>query len=144
MNRNNEEVKLFGNTYTLYERSAGDVLSLSEFVSKNTQGNTLGIAVYQSAIILEASLKLNQKELPKPYKDNFIKKFFRKFKESEKYNAYVKELTEKMEYNSTLKATYLLANLSQKELFDYVKKVYLLEGIDLDRKSNEDPTEKKS
>jgi hypothetical protein len=144
MNRNSEEVQLFGETYTLYERSAQDVLSLSEFAIKQN-AHTLGTVIYQSAFVLEASLKPNKKEMPELYKDNVFKRFLRKFIANKKYDAYEKELLYRLEYNSKIKSEYLLANLSQKEMFDLAKKVYLLEGIDLDAQSKtEEPTEKKS
>lgn len=141
MNRNIEKVIIFGNEYILSERSASDVLSLTDFASKPENQNISSV-VFQYSVIVASALKLNKKELPPAYKDTFIKRLFRKIYKSSKYKNYEKSLMETLDYNSKLKSEYLLENLSQSELLNLVKKIYKLEGVDLDKISKE-PSEKK-
>lgn len=130
--RNTEKVEIFGNEYDLSERSAYDVLSLTEFASKPENQN-YSSTLYQYALIVESALKGNKKELPTAYKDNLIKKIIRKIFGSSKYKKFTDDLIFALEYNQKIKYEYLLEHLSQKELYNLVKKVYSLEGIDLDK-----------
>lgn len=142
MGRNTKEIELFGSKLILSERTAGDVLSFSEFVKNNSDEKTIGIALYQSSIIVETGLKSNKKEMPKALNFNIWYKILRFFGLDKAYKAFLIEVEKVLEYNSKITAQYLLDKLSQKEIFDLVKQVYELEGAKFD--TTENTTEKKN
>lgn len=143
MVRNTKEIKLFDETLILSERTAGDVLSFSEFVQNSTEDEkTVGLALYQAALILEAALKINRKEHPRLNKISFLDKILRFLGLNKSYKQFLKETEDVIDFNLKLDAKYILENLTQKEIFELVKEIYLLEGLDIISKENE--SQKKS
>jgi len=63
MERKTKEVELFGKKVSLFERNAGDVISLSKYTTES-DAKSLEFVVFVNTKIVEASLKLNYTELP--------------------------------------------------------------------------------
>lgn len=118
MSRKTKEIELFGEKLILSERTAVDVLAFAE-LSKQLQNRDLSDAVYQAAVIVEAALKINLKNLDS--KNIFIR-IIRFLHLDKKYKNAI-------EFNSKLSSNYIINNLSQVELFEIVKDVYDLEGL---------------
>lgn len=142
MNRNTEKIDLFGEELQLSERKAQDVLAFSEFAKTSPEG--ISTAIYQAALIVEASLRCNIKEIPDEGHISLFRKILRFLWKDRKYKSFNKAVNKILEFNFKLKAVYLLDNLTQKELFGLVRKVYALEGIDLDAIQTEATSEKKN
>lgn len=142
MGRNQKEIELFGEKFILSERNAFDVLSFSEFAKNNTEDKTIGISLYQAALIIESALKYNKKELPS-FNSNIFRKVLQFFGLDKKYKQFLKQIEEILEYNRKLTSNYILSNLTQVELFQLMKEVYILEGAKFSTEEGTD-TEKKS
>ena len=141
MGRNTREIELFNEKLILFERTAGDVLSFAEFVNTNTDNKDIGSILYQSALIVEAGLFNNRKNAPVFRGNILFNKFLKFIGLGKKYKEYLSLVEDVEKFNSKLKATYVLNNLSQKEIFEIVKIVYELEGLKLE---DENTPEKKS
>jgi hypothetical protein len=136
MGRNTKEIELFGEKLILTERSAYDVISFTEFSKKNSNDANPSIALYQVSLIIETALKYNKKEIPVVPKANFWKIIIRFFGLDNSYKVFLIELEKVLEFNAKLLVNYLLEKLTQKELFDILKEVYLLEGVELEKINN--------
>jgi hypothetical protein len=132
MGRNNKEIELFDEKFILSERDAIDVLSFSEFVKNNSNDTTIGIALYQAALIVESALKYNRKEIPNLPKSNILKKVLRFFELDKEYKKIQDDIEKTLEYNSKILSSYILSKLTQIELFELMKEVYVLEGANFD------------
>lgn len=136
MARNQKEIELFGEKLILSERLASDVLAFSEFVKNNSDEKTVGLALYQASLIVESGLKVNKKEIPEvPKATSIWQKIIRWLGLDKAYKEAKKIIAETIAFNLKLLADYILNNLTQKEIFDLVKQVYELEGINIEKQS---------
>lgn len=143
MGRNTKEIELFGEKFILSERDAIDVLSFSEFAKNNSNDKTIGLVLYQAAMIVESALKYNKKDIPEIPKDNIFKKILRFFGLDKEYKKLQVEIENILEYNSKIRSGYILSKLTQIQVFDLMKEVYILEGVKFDAAENT-TTEKKN
>jgi hypothetical protein len=122
MERKTKEINLFGKKLLLGERTAIDVLNLSEALKNYDIEKKSEPSFYllTSATVIEDALKININNL-KWY--NFLKK---------------------RKYRVQLSAQYLLKNLTQQELMKYTQDVYELEGLIKDSSGGVGDAEKKS
>ena len=102
--RKSLEINLFDRSFFLYERSAGDVISLAEFSLQST-GNDIRTLVYKALDVVESSLKYNYIDLP-------WYKFFYKIK--------LRHLLSKKN---------LIKSISQQQIFAIAKSILEMEGL---------------
>lgn len=108
MDLNVKTVKLFTNEKELLisERTAGDVLSFSEFSGKIEDSNINHI--YRAATMIEDGLKINFKKL----------KWY--------------EVIKRLWYKRILNKKYLINNLTSQQISELAKEILILEGFKFD------------
>ncbi len=108
-------INLFDRELQISERTAGDVIALSEMQTDKTAKNS----IYQSVMVIEQGLKINLKEL-KWYQ--FIKKY---------------------KLKRILSRSYILNNLAASIIMEIAMEILILEGLVPDKSTNKKKVVKK-